>query len=491
MFNPTYDTKTDAIKMVISKYFVVYEVNIVNVGILFKVNVNENDIHLKFEKLRKELMVMNYIPILSKEGGEYHILVGEKRPNNPWGIWVNVVLLIATILTTIYAGATIWSSYVGESTIGWNDVLYGGLFFSMPLMLILGTHELGHYFTAKYHKVNASLPFFIPVPPPFLFGTMGAFISLRDPMPDRDSLIDIGIAGPLAGLLVALPVTFIGLFLSNSLSIQSSAVTPNTLLLGSSALWYIIISMYHVNPVNAVNPMALAGWVGLFVTAINLIPAGQLDGGHIFRALGVKVPRYISFACVAFLIVIGFISYDGWILFALLIILIGVSHPPPLNDVTPMKKNRYVLVGITAFLLVSLFIITPLSQPSFNYSTTFYPQHSIVKMSTTTFYILMNVTNSDPYNYYINTNINITENYTYNTSLMKEIKSVTYVNSTDLHNMFIDVYSYSFLINSTQTIHYTFEFTVPKGDYIATIVIDVNSNGGNTISQTYSLIPPT
>jgi len=180
----------------------------------------------KFEKLRSTLKKMNYIPILRKEKGEYTIIIELFEPGKFKSKVMNLVMFLLTIISTVWAGAVLWAPWaetevggfpMGMISLLWNPELmfYGLIFFAVPLLLILGVHEFGHYFMAKYHKVNASLPFFIPVPPIIgPLGTFGAFISIREPIPNKRALVEIGAAGPIAGFLVAIPVTIIGLILT-------------------------------------------------------------------------------------------------------------------------------------------------------------------------------------------------------------------------------------------------------------------------------------
>ena len=220
-------------------------------------------------------------------------------------------------------------------------------------MAILGLHELAHFVLARHHHVEASLPYFIPVPPPFLlFGTFGAFISLREPIPTKKALLDIGAAGPLAGFVVAIPVTLGGLLLSA----HSTAALDRELrtddrrrqlrgpAVGPSLIWEALGLFVPASAFAHLHPLALAGWVGLLVTAINLLPAGQLDGGHVFRALfGDRARSSATWRCCSSLI-LGF-RYEGWFLFALLVFVLGVRHPPPLNDITPLDGKRWALGG--------------------------------------------------------------------------------------------------------------------------------------------------
>ncbi|MGI0053247.1 MAG: site-2 protease family protein, partial [Thermoplasmata archaeon] len=264
----------------------------------------------------------------------------------------------------------------GGTALTGPDLIWGGIYFAAPLMLILGVHELAHYVVARRHHVDASLPYFLPVPPPILiFGTFGAFISLREPFPDRKALLDIGAAGPIAGFLVAIPVTLLGLHLSLSSPTLSPAfcglttlgVDYQNLLLGPSAIWEGL-ALFVPGASSNLQPLALAGWVGILVTAFNLLPAGQLDGGHIARALLGKRAVYASVVVLVVLVVLGAFYYVGWLLFAFFILFVGLRHPPPLNDLTPLGPRR-VGVGVLAVaILLAGFTLVPIYEPTGSFS---------------------------------------------------------------------------------------------------------------------------
>lgn len=369
-------TEIERIRRSVSTYFPVYETRITPTSLVLLVHAEPSTLEFKFDRLRQDLWKQFYVPQVRFQGGEYLIEV-VRRPNRTgWGRFVNVVLLAMTIATTMTAGALLWVAYVGGSTLSADDFFYGGLEFSLPLLLILGGHELAHYLVAKRHHVDASLPFFIPVPPPFiLFGTFGAFISLREPIPDKKALLDIGASGPLAGFVIALPVTFLGLFLSAHAPVLSVANCGPTVFgvpygnfgIGGSLFWYVIGLFGPAGLLN-LSPVALAGWVGLLVTAINLLPAGQLDGGHVFRALLGDRSRYVSYAAVALLFLLGILAYQGWLIFGVLILFLGMRHPPPLNDLTPLDPKRLGVGLVVVGILLSGFVLVPIMTPTNSFS---------------------------------------------------------------------------------------------------------------------------
>jgi membrane-associated protease RseP (regulator of RpoE activity) len=274
---------------------------------------------------------------------------------------VNLLLFVLTVLSTLAAGCLVNGSF---PFVTFNPFLQplrllDGVPFSFTLLAILGTHEFGHYFTARYHGASVSLPFFIPAPPPiFLFGTMGAVIRMRSPARDRNSLFDIAVAGPLAGLVVAVPALLLGLSWSKlgMLLPEHSGLTFGDSLLMRALTWLVFGSIPAGMDV-FVHPVALAGWVGLFVTALNLFPVGQLDGGRIAYALFGPWHRQVSIATFVGLMALGAVFRSAnWIVFAgLILLLMGFHHPPPLDDLTPVSRRRYVL-GVGCLILLILLI---------------------------------------------------------------------------------------------------------------------------------------
>ena len=297
-----------------------------------------------------DLKPLGYIPVIGKgreTGSEYVISVIKRRKSRPFGIWVNIVLLIATLIATIYVGEGLYVGYFGITKFSWGLYFDGFLYFSLPLLIILGSHEFGHFFMAKRNGVAASLPFFIPAPFTLL-GTMGAFISLRDPLPDRKTLIKIGAAGPIVGFVMSIVIGIVGAYLGTiqkPVNVTSSQVSY---LISLPVIYYIFPAIQTTN----VHPVAFAAWVGFLVTAINLFPIGQLDGGHVARGLLGKNARYLSYAFIIILVILG-IYYVSWLLFAIIIVILGLSHPPPLNDISrPGRKE--IMVGIIAIALVAI-----------------------------------------------------------------------------------------------------------------------------------------
>jgi membrane-associated protease RseP (regulator of RpoE activity) len=363
-------TELERLRAIVSSYFPVYETRVGPQSVLLAVHVDPATLEAKFDGLRRELWGLHFVPLLRRQSGEEFIEVVRRPTLKPSRIWVNLLLLSGTIATTAFAGSLIWLAYVGGNVLTWGDVGWGTVYFALPVMTILGLHELAHYVVARWHHVEASLPYFIPVPPPFLFGTFGAFISIREPFPDKKTLFDIGAAGPLAGFAASIPIALAGLYLSAHSPIlpltycgpSFFGVSYGNLLIGTPLFWYVL-SLFFPPSLVSLSPLALAGWVGLLVTAINLLPAGQLDGGHVFRALFGDRSRFLSYGVVVLLLGIGLYFYTGWIFFAILILFLGARHPPPLNDSSPLDVKRYVVGACVAAVLITGFVVTPIATP--------------------------------------------------------------------------------------------------------------------------------
>ncbi len=342
----------------VRKYFYVYETKIAPEIIEFKVVLPDDKklVEKNFRELWLSLKKDGYIPSLGSTKNEYMIQVIRIPPQRFRSIYVNLAFLIATLISTILAGSMDYAGYFNLNWLSLNSILGGALFFALPLLSILGLHELGHYFAAKKNNVKASLPFFIPAPT--IIGTLGAFISIREPIPDRKALLEIGASGPIVGFLVAIPVAIIGNYLGTIM--HPVIVDSLTVTMIYPPFIYYLINLF-IPTSGYMFPTAFAAWVGFVVTAINLLPIGQLDGGHIARALLGSRSKYLSWAFIAFLFAIGLL-YLGWLIFAIFVIFLGLGHPPSLNDISKVSKKGY-FVGVVAILLIALtFVPIPLSQ---------------------------------------------------------------------------------------------------------------------------------
>jgi membrane-associated protease RseP (regulator of RpoE activity) len=357
----------ELLRAMVGKYFPIYDVKVSAQSVQIFISPDPATLEAKFDSLRKEMNEQKFIPFISHAGGEYTITVVRKGDRNRSGIWANIILLGITFITTVFAGAVLWAAYVDASNfLDLEIIAMGALFFAIPLMTILGVHELAHYIAAKRHGVAASLPFFIPSIPPL--GTFGAFISIRDPIPNRKALVDIGISGPIAGLLVAIPVFLFGMALTQQTPHYITGGTGGLAGTMASMLSYALSQFFPISGNVIMHPLAFAGWVGLFVTAINLLPAGQLDGGHVARGLLGDNSRYLSYITVAGLFLLGVTVYSGWLLFAVLIFFLGLRHPAPLNDISKLGGRRTVLGAIGIALLVITFVPVPIYVEPSDYS---------------------------------------------------------------------------------------------------------------------------
>jgi membrane-associated protease RseP (regulator of RpoE activity) len=248
-------------------------------------------------------------------------------------------------------------------------VLSTGLTFSIPLLAFLLSHELGHYITARWYQLDASPPYFIPVPLfPSFIGTMGAFIRLRTVLADRRQLFDVGVAGPLTGFAVALPVLWVGIAGSHELPGHGALggmlldIGGQTFALGDSLLTLALRWLLHGRgSAVLLDPLAAAGWFGVFVTMLNLLPISQLDGGHILYGM---LPRWHGRAAVAFwilIMVLGWFSW-GWIVWAILILALSrgrLGHPPVLDAYRPVPPSRRMLAWGTLALFLLTFTPVP------------------------------------------------------------------------------------------------------------------------------------
>ncbi|MFC2025716.1 site-2 protease family protein [Chloroflexota bacterium] len=349
-----------------------------------------------FDTISQKLRPLDITPMFRREA-EQHIVfliagVVKPRPSNPL---INLILFVLTVLSMIFAGALY--SYQGPMPSSTAELLYtvlyslpSGIPFAISLSAILLAHEFGHYLAGRFHRVHVTLPYFLPFPlSPF--GTMGAFIQLKEPPKNKRELLDIGISGPIAGFLVAIPVLLIGLSMSE-LSLIVLHPGQGVQLEGNSILYllakYIVFGkllpapidygnihplLYWVRyfftsqplPVGGIDvfihPVAWAGWAGLLVTALNLIPAGQLDGGHVIHTLiGKKAKLLLPFILII-LILLGF-SWSGWWLWAGIIFFLGRVYAEPLDQITSLDPKRKILAIVGLLIFVLVFTPVPLIQ---------------------------------------------------------------------------------------------------------------------------------
>lgn len=275
---------------------------------------------------------------------------------------VNLILFAVTFLFTLVIGTQFQITYQNIAVppgsglfaliLKRPTVLLWGLPYSLSLMLILLIHELGHFFACRAHRIEATLPFFIPAPT--LIGTFGAFIKIKSPFSSKKSLFDVGMAGPLAGFLAAIPVICIGI--AQSRIIETNSI-PTAATLGEPLIFTLITRILK-GPIAAhcdllVHPIAFAGWFGLLATSFNLVPIGQLDGGHITYALFGKKSYYAGIASVVALVILGILFWQGWLLWALIATLIGLRHPPIFEEERLDPKRKATAYAILAIFIVS------------------------------------------------------------------------------------------------------------------------------------------
>ncbi|MCC7361696.1 MAG: hypothetical protein IT317_19585 [Anaerolineales bacterium] len=334
-----------------------------------------------------------FTPLFRPDGDRHAVLALRgtlnPRPSNPL---INLVMFLLTVLSVLLVGGTYGlQSDLPNSFVGWVGLLLSGWPFAAALLGILLAHEFGHYFAARYHKVAVTLPYFIPFPS--LLGTMGAFIQLKAPPTNRRVLLDIGVAGPLAGLVVCLPVLFYGLLTSPVSRIPATLPAGLSLSMEGNSLLYVILKylaygrllpepagfgglppllymlryylLAYPPPFGGLdvqlNQVAWAGWAGLLVTSLNLIPAGQLDGGHALFVLIGKRMRQVQPVILVILIALGFLSITWWVYAALIYFLVGRVYAEPLDQITTLDPGRKLLALLTLAVFVLIFMPVPLT----------------------------------------------------------------------------------------------------------------------------------
>ncbi len=339
-----------------------------------------------FQHIYKSFIAYGYTPMLTERDGKEvvvakHGIVEATRSDAR----INVILLIATIASTVLAGTLLYAntSPLAERLLSRaTDPIQAlliilrtpalwmiGVPYAMTLLTILGVHEMGHYVMAKRHKAEVTLPYFIPMP--FGLGTMGALIRLKSPIKNRRQLFDIGVAGPLAGLAVAIPLLIIGLSLSPVEFVGRSIAGGQE---GNSILYAVLkfITKGQWLPGGGydvmINAIAFPAWFGLIVTMINLLPIGQLDGGHVIFAMFGRMQWKV--AVVAEVILLGMGVYlafttgqflNVWLLWAVLVQVFGLRHPPPLDDLTPLDRKRKLIGWATIAIFFLIFTPLPFS----------------------------------------------------------------------------------------------------------------------------------
>jgi hypothetical protein len=329
-----------------------------------------------YRSIRQRLEALELTPML-RSGTTYDELVALPgvfhAPAQRLGL--PVVLFLLTIVTTIWAGAlqvVTPPPNVAENPLAflWEVLITPALFlqglpFALTLLTILFTHEMGHYLVGRWRGAPVSLPYFIPLPPLISFtGTMGAVIVQREPLEDRRTILEVGIAGPIAGLLVAIPLLIYGLATSTVGPPPAAGyLQEGNSLLYAALKWLVFQQWLPSNGVDVqLNPIAFGAWIGLLVTMLNLMPIGQLDGGHIAYAWLGERSVYLAYAMIAICAVLGILIPDNqvWLIWGVMALLIGARHPEPLNNVSTLSRGHIVLAIVGLLLFVLLFMPSPL-----------------------------------------------------------------------------------------------------------------------------------
>jgi membrane-associated protease RseP (regulator of RpoE activity) len=285
-------------------------------------------------------------------------------------VWLHILLLALTVVSTTVAGADQYLDFAdnlitGSARISHVHALLGGLWYSGTILAILGAHELGHYFACRYYDVDASLPFFIPMPL-VLTGTLGAVIRIREPIPSKRMLFDIGIAGPIAGFVLAVPALALGLWLSHV-----SLIPPNYVddVLGAPLILQWLFWFFWGNPpagyTLVVHPMVFAAWFGFLATALNLFPIGQLDGGHIAYAVLGRKSSTVTLVTVGIAIFLSLFVSVTWVVWTLvtiaMLLAFGRHHPRTFDEAMPLDGKRLLLAAFAVVMFILSFTPTPIT----------------------------------------------------------------------------------------------------------------------------------
>jgi hypothetical protein len=341
-----------------------------------------------YQRAAETFRPLGYTPLFRKEGDTHIVLAlaGTINPG-PSRVWINYLMFGLTVLSVWFTGSTYGSLNLPAAAGDWVPFILSGLPFLVTMLGILLAHEFGHYLAARYHKVAVTLPYFIPFPlSPF--GTMGAFIQLKAPPTNRRVLLDIGIAGPLAGFVVAIPVLIVGLLTSPVAPIPTAIPAGAAMSFEGNSILYVLAKLlvfgkllptpqsyaglppllymlrYYFLGIPAplggtdvmLNSVAWAGWSGLLVTGLNLIPAGQLDGGHALYVLVGRTARKLVPVIIVVLVALGFV-WSGWFLWAAIIYFLGRTFAEPLDQITDLDPTRRVLAILA--LVIFVLVITP------------------------------------------------------------------------------------------------------------------------------------
>jgi membrane-associated protease RseP (regulator of RpoE activity) len=314
------------------------------------------------------------VEIVSSETFPRRLPVEEVQPlpgvRRPRSLAIALLLFALTLLSTLAVGVQYADDYARNRAPSFDDffegyvaivtdprLLLAGLPFSFTLIGILLAHELGHYFACRYYRIAATYPYFIPAPT--MVGTLGAFIRIRSPIVNRKALFDVGLAGPVVGFLFAVPALAIAIAYSK---VVPGAQATSPVIFGDPLISRLLLGWLQPGVRSAdllLHPVGRAAWVGLFATALNLLPAGQLDGGHILYSVASERHRRVSLGVILALVPLGFTFWWGWLFWASLLMLIGFRHPPLLNRWEPLDRNRLIWAGIALLIFVLCFMPAP------------------------------------------------------------------------------------------------------------------------------------
>ena len=292
----------------------------------------------------------------------------EPRPRR--SLIIAIALFGVTAFSTLAAGAQFAAAYAANQSPGFDRffsdyfrpfaqprLFISGIPFALTLMGILLAHELGHFFACRHYQINATYPYFIPAPT--LIGTLGAFIRIRSPIFNRRALFDMALAGPLVGFLIAVPALALAILFSKAIPVSDAS---SSLVFGrplAERLLEVALRPGVPHTHLLLHPVGRAAWVGLFATALNLLPAGQLDGGHILYALASERHRRVSFAVALLLVPLAVKFWPGWLVWAVLLVAIGFRHPPLIDRWEPLDGRRRVLAGVALAIFVLCFMPAP------------------------------------------------------------------------------------------------------------------------------------
>jgi membrane-associated protease RseP (regulator of RpoE activity) len=291
------------------------------------------------------------------------------RPKFQDRVWVHALLFVLTLASTTIVGSSHYVAFrsnflpAGAAALSIH-LLVRGLWYSGTILAILGCHELGHYLACRYYDVDASLPFFLPAPG-LLTGTLGAFIRIREPIPTKRMLFDIGIAGPIAGFLVAVPALFIGLSMSHVAQLPREFTGYE---LGEPLLFQIVSKIFWGTPPDGyslnLHPVAFAAWFGLLATALNLFPIGQLDGGHISYAVLGRRSTYVTIVMIVIAVGLAVFSSRSWMvwtgLMVVMLVLFGPRHPRVFDEDVPLDRARVMLALVALVMFILCFTPAPI-----------------------------------------------------------------------------------------------------------------------------------